>query len=93
LRRELHAKERIIAELRGEIPDSDTYVIDYLHGDTPLPKGARVAFRLGPDDGRIRRNVQAYIEEPGTLYIQGDYGLAVLPSASNALRIKLDMRR
>jgi hypothetical protein len=90
LRRLLSEQLQLNAELRGDIPGTNTWVSDYTHADRPLPANARIIFQPhGPDTGHIRRNIQAYIEN-GALRIQGDYSLTVHPSASNSLAITLE---
>lgn len=94
LRMEVNVQARIIAELKAEIPETNTFVSDYVRGDTPLPPNARIDFVLG-DDSRadMSRKVQVYISQEGVLEIQGGRTLAVEPRASNSLRIRLDSRR
>lgn len=87
LRMDLSTERRISADLRGDIPETNTYVLDYGRTSQPLPPNARVSFHLRHDDGRIRRSIQAYIEGNGHLRIQGDDTLTIHPGASNSFAI------
>jgi hypothetical protein len=46
---------------------------------------------MSPDDGRIRRSVKVHVED-GTLHLQGDDMLTLLPEASNSIRVKFGRR-
>jgi hypothetical protein len=89
LRRELDVERQRNEELRGAIPETDTFVRDYGREDRPLPKGSRVAFHLKPDTGHIRRSVIVHVEGD-RLEVQGDYGLVVYPRASNSVRLMFE---
>lgn len=95
LRRELDSTQRKLKEAHGDIPDTDTYLLDYGSlTDWPLPRGARVAFHLTPPGlGRkVRQAIQAYVSD-GALHIQGDTSLVVYPRASNSFNIELERYR
>ena len=91
LRRELNDERRINADLRGEIPDTNTYVMDYGRTNQPLPNNARVSFHLRQDDGRVRQSIQAYVEY-GKLRIQGDNTLDIHPGSSNSFTMSFRER-
>jgi hypothetical protein len=91
LRAKVVSVEAYAAELRESRGESDTYVQNYLHGDYALPVGARIAFHMSPDDGRIRRSVKVHMED-GALHLQGDDMLTLLPEASNSIRVKFGRR-
>lgn len=91
LRRDLDIERRVNADLRGEIPETNTWVLDYGRASQPLPNNARVSFHLRHDDGRIRRSIQAYVEY-GHLRIQGDDTLSIHPGASNSFTINFRER-
>jgi hypothetical protein len=88
LRRELFAERRRNAEFLRDIPHSNTAVREYTNPDWPLPDGARVVFNLAPDERR-GGDVMTYIDQRGSLTIQGDRAVIVHPQASNAVRITL----
>ncbi|WP_406379139.1 hypothetical protein [Streptomyces sp. NBC_00197] len=92
LRRDLDIERQTVEELRGNIPDTDTFALDYIRGNSPLPKGSRVGFHPRPDDDFGRLQIQVYCES-GRLRVQGDYALTVRPSASNSLTIEIDRYR
>lgn len=89
LRRELDAERQQVEELKGNIPDSDTFVLDYLRSNAPLPRGSRIGFYPKPDNDHLRQQIQVYCEA-GKLRVQGDYALIVRPSASNTLTIEME---
>lgn len=89
LRRKLSDEQAAREELRGNIPDANVFVRDYLRNDRPLPVDARVAFHLTPDDGRVRNSVSVHIEN-GKLRIQGDCMILVRPTSGNSLTIEMD---
>lgn len=96
LRRELGSARRKVEELKGNVPDTDTYLLDYGSlDDFPLPKGARVAFHLTPPgyERKVRQAVQCYIASDGALHIQGDSSLIIYPRASNSFNIELERYR
>jgi hypothetical protein len=86
---ELNAERRRSAELRGDNPTTNTFVLDYGHDSQRLRRDARVSFHLREDTGRVRQAIQVYIEN-GRLRIQGDYSLIVRPSASNTFSVELE---
>jgi hypothetical protein len=92
LRRELSIERQRNAELRGDVPNANTFVLDYGHESTPLPRDARVQFDLRKDDGRVRQSIQCYVES-GMLRIQGDYSLILHPRASNSFFVELENYR
>jgi hypothetical protein len=92
LRRDLAAECQQVEELKGNIPDSDTFVIDYLRSNAPLPRGSRIGFYPRPDSDHLRQQIQVYCES-GRLRVQGDYALIVRPCASNSLTIELETYR
>lgn len=92
LRYRLTVELKVIEELKGNNPDSDTFLIDYGRKDTPLPEGARVGYHLEPDNGRSRHQIQVYTEH-GKLRVQGDYSIVVKPIASNCLTIEMERFR
>ncbi|MEU3686959.1 DUF7239 family protein [Streptomyces narbonensis] len=91
LRRDLSEEKRVNADLRGDIPDTNTYVLDYGRHNQPLPNNARVSFHLRQDDGRIRQSIQAYVEY-GRLRIQGDNSLDIHPGSSNSFTLSFRER-
>jgi hypothetical protein len=94
LRREVDTLTRLITDMRAEIPKTDTFVSDYLRGDTPLPPGARIDFVMTRDPGATdtSQRIQVYIGQEGGLEIQGGRGICLEPRASNSLRIRLERR-
>jgi hypothetical protein len=95
LRRELGSTQRKLEEARGNVPDTDTYLLDYGSlNDFPLPKGARVAFHMTPPGHtrKVRQAVQVYVSD-GALHVQGDTSLIIYPRASNTFNIELERYR
>jgi hypothetical protein len=88
LRRELNAEQRRNAEFLRDIPHSNTAVREYTNPDWPLPDNARVVFNLAPDERR-GGDLVAYIDQRGSLTLQGDRAILVHPQASNAARLTL----
>lgn len=84
LRMHLESANRRIAELNGEPGNTNTFVSDYIHGDSALPNGAKVMFRL---DSGYNGQVMCYLEDDA-LTIQGHDGINVIPQASNSIRIE-----
>jgi hypothetical protein len=82
-----------IAELSAGPEDSDTIAMDYIYPDRPLGKGILIRF-LMPGGGRIEASVN---RGSGSLELRADadkadsQSLAVQPSASNSLRVRLGM--
>jgi hypothetical protein len=95
LRKKLGTTQRKLEESHGNIPDTDTYLLDYGSlTDWPLPRGARVAFHLTPQghERKVRQAIQVYASD-GALRIQGDTSLVVFPRASNSFNIELERYR
>jgi hypothetical protein len=92
LRYRLTVELQAIEELKGNNPDSDTFLIDYGRKDSPLPRGSRIGYHLEPDDGQVRQQIQVYVES-GKLRVQGDYSIVVRPVASNCLTIEMERYR
>lgn len=95
LRRELVTTQRKLEEAHGNIPDTDTYLLDYGSlTNWPLPRGARVAFHLTPPvvGRKVRQAIQVYAAD-GALHVQGDTSLVVYPRASNTFNIELERYR
>lgn len=95
LRRELGASQRKVEELKGNVPDTDTYLLDYGSlNDFPLPRGARVAFHITPPghERSVRQAVQVYVSD-GAVHVQGDTSLVMYPRASNSFNIELERYR
>jgi hypothetical protein len=91
LRYKLEVERQRVEEMRGNVPNADTFVRDYTSKDRPLPLGARVAFHTVPDDGRLRRAIIAHVED-GKLCIQGDHSFVIHPRASNSVYIEFEER-
>ncbi|AUG87120.1 hypothetical protein HOS57_gp49 [Streptomyces phage AbbeyMikolon] len=91
LQGEVKSLERALAEAKGGVPNTDTYLVDYVRGNTPLPMGSRIGFEPRPEEEtRGRRRIMCYVDETGWLYIHGDASLRVQPQTSNALKIRLE---
>lgn len=88
LRRNLEAQRKHIAEMKDANPDTNTRLLDYSQGDTPLPADARVGFNPKPNAMAGRNQIQVYIEK-GRLRVQGDYPLTIRPEASNTFTVEL----
>jgi hypothetical protein len=87
--------ESKIEDLKGNTPETDTYLLDYGSLDNfPLPKGARVAYHLTPPgfERKVRQAIQVYISD-SALHIQGDTSLVIYPQASSSLNIELERYR
>ncbi|QDH92134.1 hypothetical protein PP629_gp29 [Streptomyces phage Dubu] len=94
LRREVESLTQVLRELQGQVPETDTFISDYVRGDTPLPPGARIDFQM-MNDGRstdTSQRIQVYIGQEGGLEIQGGRAVRIEPRASNSLRIYLERR-
>jgi hypothetical protein len=92
LRMAVRSLEVALEEAKGNVPDADTFVLDYFRGNRPLPKGARIGFQLLPEEESWRRTqIQCYLEH-GWLQVQGDESLHIQPRASNLVQIRLDRR-
>lgn len=95
LRRKLREAKATIRELREDIPDSDTFVEGRVYGedpDRPLPRGARLTFRVGSPTrfgGAIRAYVARDPHAPPRLYVNGDRALRIDPQSGNALYVSL----
>lgn len=94
LRREVLTLQDVIRDMRAEIPETDTFISDYVRGDTPLPPGARIDFVVGnhPRATSTSQRIQVYIGQEGGLEIQGGSAVRIEPRASNSLRIFLERR-
>ncbi|MFE0447372.1 DUF7239 family protein [Streptomyces fungicidicus] len=94
LRMEVRTLEVHLKEAKGDIPDADTFLVDYARGNTPLPRDARIGFNLRPEvEFPGRHRIMCYLDDRGWLQIQGDYSLRVQPRASNSLMIRLEDTR
>ncbi|AVO22304.1 hypothetical protein PBI_NESBITT_47 [Streptomyces phage Nesbitt] len=91
LRNEIAGLERALAEAKGSVPHTDTYIVDYIRGNTPLPEGSRIGYHLRPpEEARGRCRILCYVDETGWLYVSGDTSLRVQPQTSNSLKIRLE---
>jgi hypothetical protein len=89
LRRDLETERKVTEELKGNNPDSNTFLIDYGRKDAPLPRNSRIGFHVRPDDGTCRQAIQVYVENR-RLRVQGDYSLIVRMGASNSFTVELE---
>jgi hypothetical protein len=75
------------AELRGEIGETNTHVLNFGDAaDQPLQRDARVQFSLG--EARWDEHVQAYIAND-RLQLQGGRPMIIIPNVSNSITIML----
>lgn len=94
LRMRLREAERTIRDLQGDIPDSDTFasVSGVLSEDVPLPRGARVSFRLKGDE-RHRDTIVAYLTrsrwDGPRLYVSGTQQIRVHPQSGNSIAVEI----
>jgi hypothetical protein len=77
------------AELRGEIGETNTHVLNFGADDQPLQRDARVQFSLG--EARWDEHVQAYIAND-RLQLQGGRPMIIIPNVSNSITIMLRER-
>jgi hypothetical protein len=83
----LDTERRRNAELRGEVGETDTVVLNFgADSDQPLHKGARIEFRW--PGNRWDQHIQAYVDGD-SLHIQGGRSLVIVPQVSNAFNIRL----
>jgi hypothetical protein len=83
LRTQLRRERERNAELRGEVGETNTHVLNYGSDDQPLIKDARVQHRLGP---RFDQYVTVHVEG-GSLWLHGGRFLTIHPHVSNAFRV------
>lgn len=94
LRMQLREAERTIRDLRGDIPDSDTFasVSGVLSEDVPLPRGARVSFRI-KGDNQHWDTIYAYLTrsrwDGPRLYVAGTQPIRVHPQSGNSIAVEL----
>jgi hypothetical protein len=87
LRRKVLDAQLLNEELRGEVGQTNTFVLNYGDGtNQPLPNNARVEFRW--PSKRWDEHIQVYIEGD-RLHIQGGRFLVIHPQVSNAFDIAL----
>jgi len=89
--REIERQERDIAYLQGKLAagpeNSDTFADPYSEGAMrPLGRGTTVEFRINPQS-KIRCRVMNTHRGP-VLDVNGDVGIYIEPTASNAIRIR-----
>jgi hypothetical protein len=85
LRSQLGTSKRLNEELRGDVGETDVHVQNYSSHDQPLPKGARVQFRLGQ---RFDQYVSVH-SEGGHLWLHGGRFLTIHPHVSNAFHVSV----
>jgi hypothetical protein len=88
-RRKIRELERMNADLRSDVGDTNTHVLNYGSDDQPLPNNARVQFAF-PGKG-WDQHIQVYVEG-GRLRIQGGRTLVIHPAVSNAFWVALGDR-
>lgn len=85
LRAQVETLERSSAELRAEVGDTDVHVLNYERANQPLPKNARIEFRLGD---RYDQVIQV-ARDDDTVRISGHRGICVIPVVSNVVAVRL----
>ncbi|KUL44786.1 hypothetical protein ADL22_12650 [Streptomyces sp. NRRL F-4489] len=87
LRRDLAAEREQVAELKGGKPDSNTYWVTSHEAVAPLPRDARVGFRLVENGVPYQGRVLAHVEE-GKLVVRGASPLIIRPESSSAFSVE-----
>jgi hypothetical protein len=83
LRRQVLRERALNDDLRGKVGETNTHVQNYGSDDQPLPKDARVQFRMGERyDQYVTVNV-----EGDALWLHGGRFLTIHPHVSNAFRV------
>lgn len=85
LRRKLEVAEQEAEQLRGNVGETNVHVQNYTSHDQPLPKGARVRFRVGE---RFDQYVTVSIEGE-RVWLHGGRFLTIHPHVSNAFAVSV----
>ncbi|MFE9412287.1 hypothetical protein ACFYN0_26365 [Streptomyces sp. NPDC006704] len=87
LRRDLAATRRHVTELTEDNPNSNTYWVTSHEVVAPLPRDARVGFRLIENGVPYRGRVLAHVED-GKLVVRGASPLIIRPESSSAFSVE-----